>query len=256
MRKNALPAVVAVLGALLAGCGSAAESTKTSGEKTSSVVSGGQTSSSAIASSSTATSTAPESKLAVSDFGFTQLTGGEYGSPGVTYAVIVENPGSSIAEGVQLQVSFESASGSVIATDQQVITAILPGTRAAQAGYKHDIKDVATMKVQMMPGRSEALKDKSANFTVDGIASTKNDFGMKTVATVTSPFTKDLKDVLVTAVYRDGANKIVGGDFTFLNFVPAGGNAAVTVDSINWEGEAPAATEVYATLSALSLLGD
>ena len=82
------------------------------------------------------------------------------------------------------------------------------------------------------------------------------DFPYFFTAPVSYTHLKDLKDVIVTAVYRDGANKIVGGDFTFLNFVPAGGNAAVTVDAINWEGEAPAATEVYATLSALSLLGD
>ncbi len=50
------------------------------------------------------------------------------------------------------------------------------------------------------------------------------------------------------------ANQIIGGGFTFLDFVPAAGSAAASVP-VTTNGE-PARVELYAALSALSQVGD
>lgn len=58
--------------------------------------------------------------------------------------------------------------------------------------------------------------------------------------------------VAIVAIAAGGA--IVGGDRTFVDFVPTGGSAAVEITSFS-DLPAPAGTEVYAELSNLSLLG-
>jgi len=50
------------------------------------------------------------------------------------------------------------------------------------------------------------------------------------------------------------ANQIIGGGFTFLDFVPAAGSVAASVP-MTTNGE-PARVELYAALSALSQVGD
>jgi hypothetical protein len=58
---------------------------------------------------------------------------------------------------------------------------------------------------------------------------------------------------MAVAVYRNAKGKIIGGDSTFINFIPAGGKAAVSIDSFS-QMKVPAKTEVYVALSGLSLL--
>jgi len=54
----------------------------------------------------------------------------------------------------------------------------------------------------------------------------------------------------VSAIAYDEAGEIIGGGFTYLDFVPANGKAAVEV-SITSTG-IPATTELYAIVSGLS----
>jgi len=71
---------------------------------------------------------------------------------------------------------------------------------------------------------------------------------------VKSPYQKDLENIRVAAVAYDEAGNIIGGGFTYLDFVPANGQAAVEV-SITTSG-VPATVELYPTISGLTLLGD
>jgi hypothetical protein len=249
-------------------CASPAEQTSTAGEPTSSVVQGSATDSTTPTAEPSASSEAPESEaaatseeeaataeLSVEDYGFTQTTGGEYSEPSITYAVIFSNSGNGIAGNAQFQIAFEGAGGEVLHSEQGYVTAVLPGTSVAHAGYAYEVDGAEKMTVQLMPGDTEALEDDAANFEVSDITTAPQEFGgLKTTATVESPFTKDLEMLETVAVYRDDAGDIVGGDMTYLNFVPAGGKAAVTIDGMTWEGDPPAETEVYVALTSLTLL--
>lgn len=259
---------------LASACASPAEQASTAGVPTSSVVQGQEeesTSPSAAPSSAEEESTKEESseepaetteaeeeataELSVEDYGFTQLTGGEYSEPGITYAVVFSNAGNAIATDAQFQIAFEGAEGEILDSEEGYLTAVLPGASVAHAGYVYDVEGAEKMTVQLMPGDAEELDGEAANFEVTKIASTPQEFGgIKTTATVESPFTKDLEDLETVAVYRDASGDIVGGAFTYLNFVPAGGTAAVTIDGMDWEGDVPAETEVFVGLSVMSLM--
>lgn len=245
-----LPTVAALTAALaLAGCGSAAETTSTKGETTSAVVSG-----EGAATGSSDGQADAEAELKVSDYGFTQLPKSDFGGPSVSYAVIVTNEGGAIATDAQVQISFEDKAGGVVDSQEDYLTVVLPGTSVALGGAVIDAAGVTKMTVQVLPGDSEPLEDKPANFEVTKIKTKAQEYtGVKTTASVSSPFVKDVKDATAVAVYRNAKGKIIGGDFTFINFIPAGGKAAVSIDSFS-QTKVPAKTEVYVGLSGLSLL--
>lgn len=253
-RTTTLSAGIAALAILTttSACGSAADTASTDGEPKSEVVSGDVTAENAEAEEKPASD---DAKLKIAEYGFTQLDGGEYGTPGVTFGVVIENTGGAIASNAQVQISFSDSNGTVVDTREEYVTAALPGTSIAFGDYLSDAKGVTKMSVQAIPGESEPLEDKKpANFKVSKVTTRAQDFGgLKTTATVTSPFTKDLKDLQTVAIYRDKSDKIIGGAFTFLNFVPASGNASVSVESFT-EGLSPASTDVYVALSGLTML--
>lgn len=253
--------VAAVLaGGLLAACGSVAETANTDGEPQSQVVSG------ETATEDTATTEAesPEAEeaeataeLEVVEYGFTQLDGGEYGSPGVTYGVVFSNNGTAIASGAQAQITFEDAGGVVVDTVEEYLDAVLPGSSVALGDFVYDAVDVATMTVQVLPGTAEELENEPANFAVADVTTREEEFGgFKTTAKVSSPFTRDLQDLRAVAIYRDQAGEIVGGAYTFLGFVPAGGEAAVSIDDTVDGLSTPASTDVYIAITSLTLLAD
>lgn len=253
--KVRIAAAVAVFAATaLTGCGSAADKTNTAGEPGSKVVAGAEAS--AGAEDAAAEGSKAEAQLTVGDYGFTQFGKSEYTGPRVSYALVVSNKGTAIGTSAKVQVTFEDGAGGVVDSQEDYLAAVLPGSSVALAGELPDTAGVKKMTVQVLPGSSEALKSKPANFTVSKIKTKTQEYtGVKTTASVASPFTEDLEEVQAVAVYRNAKGKIIGGDFTYISFIPAGGKAAVSIESFAHE-KVPAKTEVYVGLSSLSLLGD
>lgn len=251
---------VVLVGGLLAGCGSAAETASTEGETQSEVVAGQEPTEDAATAAPEETKTEESDAsaiLEVVEYGFTQLDGGEYGSPGVTYGVVLANSGNAIASGAQAQISFKDSSGVVVDTREEYLDAVLPGSSVALGDFVYDADGVETMTVQVLPGTTEELEGEPANFTVSDVSTREQEYGgFKTTATVASPFTRDLQDLRAVAIYRDAAGDVVGGAYTFLGFVPAGGQAAVSIDDIAEGLSAPSSTEVYIGITSLTLLAD
>lgn len=189
--------------------------------------------------------------LAVLAKGFGQ---GEYGS--ASYAFIVENPNPGLAvEDSQYQVAAYDANGTVIKTDSGFITILFPGEKLGIAGdlYLPDETQIDRLDVQVKPGRFEPF-DQRPEFTTENVAYVPDDYFPKVTGIVKSPYQKDLENIRVAAVAYDEAGNIIGGGFTYLDFVPANGQAAVEV-SITTSG-VPATVELYPTISGLTLLGD
>ena len=242
---------VVVAAIALSSCGSAAEKATTQGDASSRVVAGGAT---PTASASTEEAPAPDA-VTVEDYGFTQFPKSEFGPPTGTYGVVISNSGEQIATNVQVQIGLEDASGVVVDSRDAYIAVILPKTSVALSGANIEATGVKKMTVQALPGTYESLEEEPANFEVSKVTTRAQEYGgLKTTAVVTSPFTKDLKELQVVAIYRDGKGKVVGGDFTFLNFIPAKGRATVSIDSFAGFEEAPAKTDVYVAMSTLTLL--
>lgn len=186
--------------------------------------------------------------------GFTQLPPDSIGSSYVSYGVVVQNPSDDIATRVSLNVAFYNDAGVVVKAESPSIDVILPGQTAAY-GETIPAAGATRMEVQALVGTWQTATTTTGAFTASGVSTTPREYlGLQTNATLSSTFAKDLKSVVAVAIYRDAGGAIVGGDRTFVDFVPAGGSAAVEITSFS-DLPAPAGTEVYAELSTLSLLG-
>lgn len=254
--RRILGAVMALLVvSVLAACGSAGDAVSSEGEG-SQVVSGEPTESAApVADAETEAEAEPAAAIEVVEYGFTQVPAGEYSDPQVTYGVVFANSGDAIAVDARVQITFSGADGGVVTTEEEYLTAVLPGQQAALGASLYDTDGVASMSVQVLPGSSEPADDVAGAFEVSQVATSAEEYGgLTTTATVASPFTKDLQDLYATAIHRGPDGAIVGGDFTFLSFVPAGGTAGVEIATAA-DLPAPTSSEVYVQLSGLSLMG-
>jgi len=202
----------------------------------------------------TPTTEAVTHEVTITGNGFTQLPPNSIGSSYLTYGVVVQNPSDDIATSVSLNIAFYNDAGVVVKATDQTISVILPGQSAAY-GESLQAAGATRMEVQALVGRWEEATTTSGAFTASGITTTPREYlGLQTNATLSSTFAKDLKQVVAVAIYRDAAGAIVGGDRTYVDFVPTGGSTAVEITSFT-DLPAPAGTEVYAELSSLSLLG-
>jgi hypothetical protein len=197
---------------------------------------------------------APQHEVTITGNGFTQLPPDSIGNSYLSYGVVVQNPSDDIATRVSLNVAFYNDAGVVVKADSPSIDVILPGQTAAY-GETLQAAGATRMEVQALVGSWQTATTTTGAFTASGVSTTPRPYlGVQTNATLSSTFAKDLKQVVAVAIYRDAGGAIVGGDRTFVDFVPAGGQAAVEITSFS-DLPAPAATEVYAELSNLSLLG-
>jgi hypothetical protein len=67
---------------------------------------------------------------------------------------------------------------------------------------------------------------------------------------IVSPYGSEITNLRVAAIAYDAAGEIIGGGYTFLDFVPANGKAAVEVSVTT--AEEPTTVELYAAVSDLS----
>lgn len=202
----------------------------------------------------TPTTEAVKHEVTITGNGFTQIAPDSIGASYVSYGVIVQNPSNDIATRVSLNVAFYNDAGVVVKADNPTIDVILPGQTAAY-GETIQAAGATRMEVQALVGDWQTATTTTGAFTASGVSTTPRDYlGLQTNATLSSTFAKDLKQVVAVAIYRDAGGAIVGGDRTYVDFVPAGGSAAVEITGLS-HLDAPAGTEVYAELSTLSLLG-
>jgi hypothetical protein len=240
-------AIVVIVAIATAGSGTNDAARKASGQTHSSVVNNHTT-------FTTPTTAAPVHDVKITGNGFTQLPPDSIGNSYLSYGVVVQNPSDDIATRVSLNVAFYNDAGVVVKADSPTIDVILPGQTAAY-GDAVQAAGATRMEVQALVGSWQTATTTTGAFSASGVGTVVQDFGgLQTNATLSSTFAKDLKEVVAVAIYRDGNGSIVGGDHTFVNFVPAGGQAAVEISGFN-DPPAPAATEMYAELSNLSLLG-
>jgi hypothetical protein len=172
----------------------------------------------------------------------------------VGYAFIVENPNSGLAVvNSRYQVAAYDASGIVLTTDSGYIPIVLPGERLGIASdfYLNEGQVVDRVEVQVRTGDFEPL-DVTSLFTTENVAYIADEYFPKVTGVVVSSATRDLESIRISAVAYDEAGNIIGGGFAYLDFVPAGGRAAVEA-SITTSAP-PARVELYAAISGLTLL--
>lgn len=170
------------------------------------------------------------------------------------FAFVIENPNKELAySSSQYQVSAYGKDDTVLGTEDGYITFVFPGEKLGVAGqiFLNSEDEVAKIDVQVLNGKAEPFKE-SNGFATDKAKFVPDKYFSKVTGIVTSTYKKDIKQVRVSAVLYDKDDKIIGGGFTFVDFVPAGGKSAIDM-SATAAGDV-AKVELYPTISSLSLL--
>jgi hypothetical protein len=87
-------------------------------------------------------------------------------------------------------------------------------------------------------------------FTSSNVAYKPDKYLPQASGVIKSAYPTDVKNLRVSVVIYDAAGNIIGGGFTFVDFIPANGQSAAQA-SVAVSGNV-AKTEMYATLSSLS----
>jgi hypothetical protein len=166
------------------------------------------------------------------------------------FGMLVKNPNSDLMlEGSQYQVAVYAEDGSVLGVDEGYLGVQFPDSETGLAGniYLPDETTASKVVMQVLTGRSEKAKPEDS-FTAEDASFEAGDYSSKVTGSVNNPFSKEVKSVRVNAITFDDAGKIIGGGYTYADFIPAGGKSAVEVSVVT--AGTPAKAELYATVSS------
>ena len=203
----------------------------------------------------------PRAELEVTEYGFSTWQGEFDDGARLSWAVVVDNPNpasSWIATRVDIRVSFFDGGGGVVTTTSDTVALLVPGQRAAVVGSDSpfsnpDLGLIESMEVRLGEPSWEQADGPLGAFEVSGVQVRTGQFGDSAVTgQVSSTFVDEIENAYATAVYRNADGAIVGGDFTFIEFIPSG---EATPFEISGFGSPPSAVsaDVYVTFSFLSL---
>ena len=168
------------------------------------------------------------------------------------FGMLIENPNGGFAvENSQYHVTAFAEDGHVLVTDEGYVEVLLPNQTLGVGGdlWLGEGMEIAHVEIQVKAG-SFVESEQIPYFTAENITYQADEYFPQVTGQIISPYTKDITDLRVSAIAYDEAGEIIGGGFTYLDFVPANGKAAVEV-SITSTG-IPATTELYAVVSGLS----
>lgn len=170
------------------------------------------------------------------------------------YSFIVENPNSGLAlENSQYQIAIYDAGGTVIMAESGYIELILPGQKLGIGGtaYLNEGLEASKIDVQIIAGNAKAT-DLTTTFTTDKVTYYSSDIFSKARGIIVNPFDKDLSELRISAVIYNEAGEIIGGGYTYLNFLLAQSSTGVEM-TVTSAGQV-AKVELYPAVSGLSML--
>ena len=172
----------------------------------------------------------------------------------VGFAFIVENPNAGLAiENSQYQIAAYNADGVVVKTDSGYIELLLPSQKLAIGGTMFLDEGVTASNIEVQLSEGDATPtDPIPSFTVDSVVYVAGQFSSNATGVVTNPYKRDITNLRVSAVAYNAAGEIIGGGFTFLNFILANGTTGVKVSVTS--AKDVASVELYPVISGLSSL--
>ena len=170
----------------------------------------------------------------------------------VGYAFVLENPNAELAiDGSQYQVAAYDEEGTVLETESGYVDLLLPGQALGVAGtmYLDEDVTVSSIEVQLRQGDPVA-PELTEGFTVESIAYYPGEYSQTATGVVSSQNDRDLSDLVVSAVAYNAAGEIVGGGYTYLDFVLANTKTGVEVH-VTSSGDV-ASVELYVAVTSLT----
>ncbi len=171
---------------------------------------------------------------------------------GNSYGLLVRNPNESYSlESSKFTVTAFDQAGAVITTDSGYLDVVLPGEEFGIGGslFAQSDAPITSIKVHIRDG-SFVETDLTAGFTAEDIAFIPGSFSSDVTGTIVNPFTAEITNLRVNALVFNEEGKIVGGGFTYLDFISAQGSSPVSVQVST--GVTPASSQLYASTSSLS----
>ncbi len=170
----------------------------------------------------------------------------------VGYGLLVQNPNDGLmVTGTQYHVTAYGADGEVLATDDGRVEMLLPGETlgVASTAAVEENGLIARAEVHVLPGKCQ-LSGAAPSFGVDDVTYHDDASAPRATGRVVNPYGRDVTMVSVSAIPYDAQGNIIGGGYTFLDFIEANGQAAVEI-GLTTAGR-PARLELYASRTALS----
>lgn len=174
----------------------------------------------------------------------------------VGFGFLIENPNSNYSvENSQYHMTGYNADGIVLCTDESYINTIVPDQTLGLAGdcYPHSDGVVDYIEVQIKDGKyveSAILPF----FTYENAQFLDDAYFPKITGIIVNPYSIEITNLRVSAIAYDENGAIIGGGYTYMDFIPPEGKAAADV-SVTVDGT-PASVELYAAITALSELGE
>jgi hypothetical protein len=174
---------------------------------------------------------------------------GEYSAG---YSLLVENPNQGHAvEYSQYMVTAYAADGRVIATEDGYLSVLLPGQVIGIGGdfYLYEETVIDHITAHVLAG-DYVESPAYPSFSAENAVYQDGGYSPRVTGLILSPYDSDITDVMVSAITYGEDGEINGGGYTYLDFVPANGKAAVEV-YVGVSGLV-AKAELYAVLPSLS----
>jgi hypothetical protein len=181
--------------------------------------------------------------IAIEGFGFTFFEGS---TDTISYGVVISNPNATTyaASFVDVNITFFGAGDVIVGSESETLRYILPGQKGAVGGTSFPTGAATRMEV-VADGDYEELDFTAGEFTFSGLSTTRDSYSTSTVGTISSTFEEKQEFVEVVVIWRNASGAILGGDFTFVDFVLPDGQVSFEVSSLD-PIRGIAATEAYA----------
>jgi len=186
-----------------------------------------------------------------------QLVAQGFGQDGreLGFAFVVENPNTGLSiEGAQYQFAAYDDAGTVVATDSGYITLLLPNQKLGVGNTTILDEGVTASRIEVQLRQGEVVAiEPIPPIEADSIAYYPGEISSSVTGIVRNPYNRGLTDIRVSAIAYNEAGEIVGGGFTFLNFILA--NSSTGVDASITSSRDVAIIELHPSVSGLTFLG-
>jgi hypothetical protein len=170
----------------------------------------------------------------------------------IGFGMLIENPNGNFAiENSQYHITAFGENGNVLATEEGYVKVFLPNQTLGVAGTTYLIEDTDVVRIDAQILAGDFVESSQLPyFSSENVTYHPDEYFPKVTGQIVNPYNKDITDLRVSTILYNEAEDIIGGGFTYLDFIPANGKSAVEV-SVTSSGT-PAATELFAAVSSLS----
>jgi adenylate cyclase class 2 len=210
-------------------------------------------------------STAPQ-RQEVRSFGVAELGWSSFGigsEPGrhlVLWAVVLENTNlRHYCEHPAIQITARDQNGHIVGTGDQILHVFPPGGRIAWAGSMQTNGPPHTLEVAPKPADWYPTLAQPEDFPAFGYRDVRFLVRGRTCSVtgeLVNPYSAPADEVAVTALFRNGQGRLVGGETTLVEDLPAHGSVPFRLDGEVPEHSGPVTSLDLITIPSPSGSGD